>query len=138
MNRYLIRFFLIATLLCGFLGSANGVMAHGAVCSGEKDEEQVGQYDGWVKQVAEEPQSPVEASLRSIPSSHRVASSRPVRLLPTHGGRPGHHFGQWTADGLLKPCKYFALQLRSNIVRQCAVVGLSRLYYVIALRRLLC
>ena len=138
MNRFLIRLFLVAMLLCGFLGSRTGVKEQGIVGNAQKSEEQIRQNNGWLRQVAEEPQSPVESALRSAPSSHRVASSRPTRLLPTHGGRPGQHHARWSADGLLNPYKYLPCCQCYGLVSLHRAYSSPRLYYVIALRRLLC
>lgn len=138
MNRFLMRFILVATLLCGFLGSRTGVKAPGMVSNGQKSEEQIRQNDGWLRQVAEEPQSPVESVLRTAPSTNRVVSSRPTRLLPTHGGRPSQHHGRWTADGLLNTYKHLPCGQCYGLVNLHRVSSSPRLYYVIALRRLLC
>ena len=138
MNRFLIRFFFIAMLLCGFLGSGMGVRAQGIVVGNQKSEEQIRQNDGWLRQVAEEPQSPVESLLRTAPSPNRVFSSRPTRLLPTHGGRLGQHHGRWSADGLLNHYKYLPCCQCYGLVSLYRASSSPRLYYVIALRRLLC
>ncbi len=79
------RFCLIAALLCGLLGSKMGVREEGFV-GNEQKSEQIKQFDGWLRGMAEEPQSPVGSLLRTNSSSNRVISSRPSRLLPTHGG----------------------------------------------------
>ncbi len=139
MNRFLIRLFLVATLLCDFLGSIQDTKAQGMAARDEqKSEEQIKQHDGYLKHVAEEPQSPVEVAFRSASSSHRVASSRPTRLLPTHGGKPGKHHGRWAGNEVYKPFKCTIQQWCGCLDRQCTVAAPSRLYYVIALRRLLC
>lgn len=139
MNRFLIRLFLVATLLCDFLGSGQDVRAQSTTAKDEqKSEEQIKQHDGYLKHVAEEPQSPVEVAFRSVSSSHRVASSRPTRLLPTHGGKPSKHHGRWAGDEVFKPFKCTIQQWCGSLDRLCTVVAPSRLYYVIALRRLLC
>ena len=139
MNRFLIRLFLVVTLLCDFLGSNPDVRAQGTTTKDEqKSEEQIKQHDGYLKPVAEEPQSLVEVAFRSAPSSHRVASSRPTRLLPTHGGKPGKYQGRWAGDNIYKPFNCAIRQQCYSVDRLCTVAAPSRLYYVIALRRLLC
>lgn len=131
------RFCLIAALLCGLLGSKMGVREEGFV-GNEQKSEQIKQFDGWLRGMAEEPQSPVGSLLRTNSSSNRVISSRPSRLLPTHGGRTGQHHGRGLADG------YCPLQIslrRGFSISSLALGRVSsspRLYYVIALRRLLC
>ena len=139
MNRFLIRLFLVAALLCDFLGSGTGARAQGFVSKDEqKSEEQIKQHDGYLKPVAEEPQSPVEVVFRSAPSSSRVASNRPTRLLPTHGGKPGKHHGRWTTNEICKPFNCVLLQLCRGLYHLRTVAAPPRYYYVIALRRLLC
>ena len=139
MNRFLIRLFLVATMLCDFLGSADGVMAR---CLAEKgrqeNEEQIKQSNGYVKDVAEEPRYPVDVVFRSASSSSRLASTRPPRLLPTHGGKPGKYFGRWATDGLSNLYKHLLLQKCWSHIQLRTSVSSPRLYYVIALRRLLC
>lgn len=137
VKRFVMRILVVATLLCGFLGSRMGVRAEGFVGNEQKNEEQIKQFDGWLRQIAEEPQSPVEAALRTAPSSTRLASSRPTRLLPTHSGRTNHH-GRWVADR----CGFLQTLPREGITKSLHASGRAfsspRLYYVIALRRLLC
>lgn len=87
---------------------------------------------------AEEPQPLIEAVFRSTPSSHRIASSRPSRLLPTHGGKPTNHPSRWAKGESSNPLKH-ALLLSCRCHRwHFATVASPRLRYVIALRRLLC
>lgn len=138
MKVIVMRLFVVATLLCGFLGSRTGVKADGFVGNEQKSEEQIRQFDGWLRQMAEEPQSPVEAALRTAPSSTRLASSRPTRLLPTHGGRTGQHHGRGGSDG----CGSLQTSPKGGYAKSSCAPGWAfsspRLYYVIALRRLLC
>ena len=151
VNRFLTRLFLVAALLGGFLGSRTEVKQR-IVGNGQKSEdprqqsrlgangiqEQIRQNDGWLRQVAEEPQSPVESSLRSAPSSHRVASTRSSRLLPTHGGRPGQHHGRGGSDGCCPLQTFPGGGFAKSSHNPGRVSSSPRLYYVIALRRLLC
>lgn len=139
MKRHLIRLFLLATLLCWFPGSRTEVMAQAFTAKDDqKDEEQIKQNDGYQKPVAEEPQSPVEVVFRSAPSTHRIVSNRPTRLLPTHGGKPSKHHGRWSAGEVYKPFKIATQQLCRDLCRRHTVATSPRLRYVIALRRLLC
>lgn len=139
VNRFLLRLLLVAMMLCDFLGSSDGVMAKCLTEKGsQENESQVKQSDGYVKDVAEEPRCPVDVVFRSASSSSRLASSRPPRLLPTHGGKSGKSQGRWAADRLSNPYKHLLLQkCWSHILLRTSVAS-PRLYYVIALRRLLC
>lgn len=125
-------------LLCGFLGFRTEVETRDLMDGSQKSEEQIRQDVGWLKHVAEEPLNLVEAALRPVTSSHRVVSSRPTRLLPTHSGKPGQHHGRGGFNGLLTFFNHILLR------QCCAFDGLHmipaspRLYYVISLRRILC
>ena len=139
MKRHLIRLFLLAALLCWFPGPRTEVMAQAFTAKVEqKSEEQIKQNDGYLKPVAEEPQSPVEIVFRSAPSAHRIAYNRPIRLLPTHGGKPSKYHGRWSAGEVYKPIKITTLQLCRDLCSRYTVAASPRLRYVIALRRLLC
>lgn len=138
VNRFLMRLFLVSTLLCGFLGFSTEVKAWGMAGCDQKSEEEVKENDGWLKQMAEEPPSSVEASLRTLPTSIRVVSSRSIRLRPTYGGRTGQHHGRWAEDG----CGPFQTSPVGGFSKSSYAPGRAssspRLYYVIALSRLLC
>jgi hypothetical protein len=139
VRKFLLRLFLVTTLLCGFLSSRIGDKMQGlSACDEQKSEEQIRQSDGWLRQVAEEPQNVADPVLRTVPLSHRVVSSRLTRLLPTHGGKPTNHSGRWSKGNSfnlrLSP---FQLSCRHHCWRR-STGSSPRLYYVIALRRLLC
>ena len=136
MKRYLIRLCLIAALLCSsHLGFS--AKAHGAVDALQQDEQQVKQDDGWIHNVAEEPET-VPVSLLRPTTSHRVTSSRSVRLLPTYGGKPSQHSGRWVKGQLSYLPKFFLQLTCISRQRLCMAATSPRRYYVIALRRLLC
>ena len=137
--RKVIRFFFILAFLCNVPGSGMDVRAQGFLSTEQqKNEEQIKQNDGYLNPVAEEPQSPVEVIFRSVPSSHRVASSRPTRLLPTHGGKPTNHGGRWAKGESFNPLTSPSLRLCSQFCWHRTTAASPRLRYVIALRRLLC
>ena len=141
VNRILTCLLLFTTLLCSSHNSGAKDIQVPRLQSrlGDKGiQEQIQQSDGWLRQVAEEPQSPAESALRTAPSSHRVASSRPNRLLPTQGGRSSHHHGRWASGSLFHLYKYPPLRHDDDFVRLHRASASPRLYYVIALRRLLC
>lgn len=133
------RLFLVAALLCGFLGSHSVARADRfSVGGGRERGEQVRQNDGWLRQVAEEPQNLGGTAFRNVPSSQRVVSSRPTRLLPTHGGKPTNHGGRGSRGESLNPLAFpYLLAACGQSPRRTAAAS-PRLYYVIALRRLLC
>ena len=133
-----IRLFFILAFLSGILGSGISVRAQGFLANEQKDEEQIKQNDGYLKPVAEEPQSPVEVAFRSAPPSHRIASNRPTRLLPTHGGKPTNHGGRWAKGESYNPLISPSLRSCRRLFCHRTTAASPRLRYVIALRRLLC
>ena len=136
MKRYLVRLILVAALLCGsFLDFT--VKVQGAVASSQQDEKQFKRHDGWIRHVAEEPET-VPISLLRPTTSHRVASSRPTRLLPTHGGKPTNHGGRWTKGESFNPLIFPSLRSCRQFCWHRMTAASPRLRYVIALRRLLC
>ena len=137
--RKVIRFFFILAFLCNVPGSGMDVRAQGFLSTEQqKNEEQIKQNDGYLNPVAEEPQSPVEVIFRSVPSSHRIASSRPTRLLPTHGGKPTNHGGRWAKGESFNPLISLSLRSCRQFCWHRTTAASPRLRYVIALRRLLC
>lgn len=134
----LTRLFFILAFLSGIPGFGMGVRAQGFLATEQKSEEQIKQNDGYLKPVAEEPQSPVEVAFRSAPSSHRIASNRPTRLLPTHGGKPTNHGGRWAKGESFNPLISSSLRPCRRLFCHRTTAASPRLRYVIALRRLLC
>ena len=132
------RFLLLIALMCNILGSGKGIKADGMVYEKPDAEEQIQRYDDFFNHVAEEPQAPIGAAWRSVPSSQRVGSSRPTRLLPTQGGTPTHHTGRWARNEWLNPSYGFVLLSCKSLNSSRTMAASQRLYYVIALRRLLC
>ena len=139
VKQYLIRIGLVAFLLCAtLLDSADGIRAQVAAKDGQRSEELIGQHDGWLQRIVEERRYMLADALRPSSSSSRLASSRPARVLPTHGGKPTHHSGRWYHEDSSNHLLYTALQPCTSRYRLCATVASPRLCYVIALRRLLC
>lgn len=137
MKKYLLRIGFVASLLCGILLGST-VREQEPVTAQQYEGQQVRQDDGWIHHLAEEPETAPVSALRPSLPSHRVASSRSVRLLPTHGGKPSQHSGRWVKDQLshLSKCS-----LRLSCVchpRLRMFAASPRRYYVITLRRLLC
>ena len=139
MKKHLFRILLTVALLCGPLGSGTRVRAFAVTRNDQqKSEEQMKQNDRRQRFADEVPLCPMGAALRSMPSSHRVASSRSARLLPTFGGKPGQQNGHGAANGLSNLLKHVFLQLCRDARRPRIDAASPRLYYVIALRRILC
>lgn len=137
MRKYLLRISLVATLLCGFLLTSL-VREQEAIVVRQQDEKQIKRDNERIHHMAEEPESAPVSLLRPSLPSHRVASSRSVRLLPTHGGKPSQHSGRWVKGQLSHHSKYALLRPCIGHHQSCMVASSPRRYYVITLRRLLC
>lgn len=133
----MIRFLLLIALICNTLGSGKRIKQDSNVYERLSNEEQVQRYDDFFYHLAEEPQAPVGSFLRSM-SSPRVGSSRPSRLLPNQGGKPTHHSGRWVNKKWSNFSNGFILLLCKSLNASRTTAASQRLYYVIALRRLLC
>lgn len=133
----MLRLLFVAFLWCHFFGFETEIKAD----SGETDiasrEQQIKRHDGWLHNVAEDPQSVQGFTLRPS-TSHRFGSSRPTRLLHTHGGKSPHRTGQQIAQESFHLLKHAPLHTRLNCVWLRTSAASQRFYYVIALRRLLC
>ena len=139
MYRYLLRLWLIAALMCGGANSFGWVGAQERASDSKKQkEEQVSAYDGLVKGAMEEPEGQYSSpQLRSQPQQ-RVGSSRSLRVMPTHGGKPGRNLGGWNNHYSYNPQNFIHLALSELSAQGAEGVASPRLYYVIALRRILC
>ena len=138
MRRWIVQIWLIAALLCGFSNSPFWVRAQGVVSRGHQQEECVQRYDGLTGSLMEERQQPLGESLVKSQQSQRVNSSRPARLLPTHGGKPGRGLAQGIHNNSSNLFKYLFLCRGLDIYKARTGVASPRFYYVIALRRILC
>ncbi len=135
---WLYRLFLVATMSCGFLGSRMEAWGKDLSNGDQEHEEQIGQNDGGLRPVAEEPQTSSGTLVLSVPSTNRVVSSRSIRLIPTHGGKSNKPAGRWT-KGNFNNAPLFPTLLSSRYHCCRRMAGTSpRLRYVIALRHLLC
>lgn len=138
MRHFKAYFSLVIFLLSAFVLDFSGeIRAQRIITELRQGKVNVEQCDGWLRHIAKERQSlPLEA-LRSSSSSSRVASSRPARLSPTHGGKPTSHSGRWSRNESSNPTLYsLLLPCRNNTPGMAALS--PRLRYVIALRHLLC
>jgi len=138
MKRWLLRIWLVAALLCGFSDSLSWVRAQGSVSHSEGREECFQRHDGLVRSLMEERQRPLGEVLLKSNQTQRVNASRPARLLPTHGGKPGRSLFGYHTNHSFNPSKYDLLFLRQKTIRLWAGIVSPRFYYVIALRRILC
>ena len=138
MKRYLLRIGLVVTLLCGLSDSLEWVSNQEGVTNKHQQEEQITQDDGYIKNLLAERQRPFNSTLVKSQNQQRVGSSRPSRIIPNYGGKSGKNFAHWANQQLDNTLNiiYQPLQL----IKTCSGHGIAspRLYYVIALRRILC
>ena len=138
MKRYLLRIGLVVALLCGLSDSLEWVSNQEGVANKHQQEEQITQDDGYVKNLIAERQRPFNSTLVKSQNQQRVGSSRPSRIIPTYGGKSGKNLAHWANQQLDNTLNiiYQPLQL----IKTCSGHGIAspRLYYVIALRRILC
>ena len=138
MNKYLLRLWLIAALLCGGADSFGWVRTQKYAVDKHQKDEQITTNDGLVKGVMEEPEGQYSSPLLRSQPQQRVGSSRSSRVIPTHGGKPGRNIGTWNNHYSYSPFNYIHLALSEFETRGAEGVASPRLYYVIALRRILC
>ena len=129
-------FALITSLWCS-IAFFSETKANVTFISDFQREEQVDCHEGWARCMAEEPQSVFGGSLRTA-SSLRLCSSRTSRLLPSHTGNSGSNYGRYSSlysfNCFKILCQYFCLEHYTFLQSAAS----RRLYYVIALRHILC
>ena len=130
-------YLLTAVVLSVLSGMLCDVRAQGCVnYGGERSEELLDNRDALCHGIMEEHRRTVANSVFRPVSQSRVAWPRQVKLTPTHGGKPhSPHSGNKSYNPV-----YHACILMADRILAMRTVGVSspRLYYVIALRRLLC
>ena len=134
----LIRVWLIALLLCCLPIIDFGAQARTKVCGESIKKECVTKLDGLQRHTMQERQMPLAGAVITAKTGQRVGSSRPVRLHPSNGGKPGRMLGRWTADESYQLSKFYDLLLHRMDCGLRVRAASSRHYYVIALRRILC
>ena len=137
-NTFLIRLWLIAALLYGGADSFGWVRTQKYAVDKHQKDEQITTNDGQVKNVMEEPEAPYSCPLMKSQKQHRVGSSRPARVLPTHSGKPSRSLDQCNNHYTNNALNYIHLTLSELKTHSVEGVASLRLYYVIALRRILC
>lgn len=135
MKRLITHIVYLAALLGALLMPANG-RAGGVVTGKQQGELCIDRYDGHLRLVTEERQRPT--TVQNGRQSERVGSSRPTRLLPTHGPKPSRGVGRWMDSLSSNLIKYDFLRLVVGRLSAGRGAASPRSYYVIALRRILC
>ena len=130
------RLILLALLCCQLWGFVTEAKACSITIDDSSHKEQISSYDGRIRDVAEEPQIFMFSLFRG--ESERVSGSRPTRLLPTNTGRSGSQSGRGFYSNSFNHLKFFHQHFCQEHYRLQLSAASRRLYYVIALRRLLC
>ena len=134
----LFRLWLMMLLLCGLPATNYSVLAQADVTSEAAQEESFSQSDGLHRYMMLEQQKMPAGFVITAKSGERIGSSRPVRLVPTHGGKSGRMLSRLTSASSIYHSNLYSLLFRLS---DCGIrVGAAspRFYYVIALRRILC
>lgn len=132
----LFRFWLMALIFCGLPISDFVVQTEYISKTAEK--ECVTQSDALHCFLMQEQQKMPAGFVITAKSGERIGSSRPVRLVPTHGGKSGRMLSRLTSASSTHHSNLYSLLFRLS---DCGIrVGAAspRFYYVIALRRILC
>ena len=130
---------LVAILFCAtVLDSASAIRAEGFGIVHRQGETCIEQHTPQSGLLTEQRQRQPSQAVRSSSPLPRLASSRPVRLLPTHGGKPTHQTSRWNKSESLSQNLLIAFSACCGLQWPCTSVPSPRLRYVIALRRLLC
>lgn len=130
------RFWLMALIFCGLPISDFVVQTEYISKTAEK--ECVTQSDALHCFMMQEQQKMPAGFVITAKSGERIGSSRPVRLVPTHGGKSGRMLSRLTSASSTHHSNLYSLLFRLS---DCGIrVGAAspRFYYVIALRRILC
>lgn len=136
-NLFLVRLLIVVSLFCQFALLGADCKAKAVVLDDfQKKELQINGCDGCARSMAEEPQDIFSLSARAF--SSRLGSCRLSRTLPIHSGASGSLFGH----GHSIESFFHLIFVRYHFGWEHYSVRLSaasrKLYYVIALRRILC
>ena len=132
----LFRFWLMALIFCGL--PISDFVAQTEYISKTAEKECVTQSDALHCFMMQEQQKMPAGFVITAKSGERIGSSRPVRLVPTHGGKPGRMLARLTSSGSVYLSNLHALLLCLSAGNKRAWAASPRFYYVIALRRILC
>lgn len=139
MNRFILRLCLTIAFLCILPRTIQSLKGEGAISHTESaKEEATYQNCGLIHHLELQGQLPSAGVVLTAKNSHRIGSSRPVRLMPSHGGKPGRSLGYWASNYSSYLSNLSCLHLSKAAFRSQTWAASPRYYYVIALRRILC
>lgn len=131
------RLWLIVLLLCSLPVMGFGAQGPVGGRSEEPKKKSVTRRDAMHHRRMQQ-QMPLASAVITAKTGERIGSSRPVRLHPTNGSKPGKTLGRWASDKSIHLSHLHALLLHRMDYGLRASAASPRCYYVIALRRLLC
>lgn len=139
VNRFLLRIWLTIAFLCALPETIHGLWEDRVVDHVESTkEESISQHCGLDHHMELQGLLPPAGVVVSAKNSHRIGSSRSIRLMPSHGGKPGRSLGHWASDHSSYLSNLSCLLLHQASFRSQTWAASPRYYYVIALRRILC
>ena len=136
MNKPFQYVLLAIILLCGLAGFPLEISAQVVPQGDVAGVKEACSIQVWSQAVAHEAGHGTRDVMRPSPPP-RLASSRPVRLLLTPGGKSGGHKCRWSGYASFHFLKFSSCGSMCCSQQHTSVVP-QRDYYVIALRRLLC
>lgn len=129
---------LTAALLCSLSVAVISFRTPVDGCSATPRTESLAPSDGWHRHMLLGRQAMPVGIAVSAKSGERIGNSRPVRLTPTSGGKSFRMLGRWSSVNSIHLSHLYSLLLQRCDGGVRAWAASSRLYYVIALRRILC
>lgn len=132
----LFHLWLMALIFCGL--PISDYVAQTEYISKTAEEECVTQSDVLHCFMMQEQQKMPAGFVVTAKNGERIGSARPVRLIPTHGGKSGRMLSRLTSASSIYHSKLYALLLRLSDCGIGVRAASPRFYYVIALRRILC
>ena len=92
------RLWVVMLLLCSLpLNGAGGESIHGVRGKADKTE-CIASHDGWHSDMMQQHRMALAGTVITAKTGERVGGSRPSRLMPTHGGKPGRTIGRWAVS----------------------------------------
>lgn len=132
------RLWVMALLLCSLSVTDFSSWGHVVERCETANEERVVQSDGLRRCMMLGCQAMPAGIIVPAKNGERIGNTRPVRLTPTNGGKPGRMMERWMSVNSIHLSNLYAQLLRLYDSGMWAWAASSRLYYVIALRRILC
>lgn len=126
---------LLFTLLCGISGATEKVREQKPAICCEWHHDQIGDHVyGLTDSLLED----YSHQALSSQGEQQIGSSSQLRIIPTHGGKSSKNLGYWIDHFPYNSLNCICLPLLTLHAYEGIGIASPRLYYVIALRRILC